>query len=176
MFFVAKIWKRALRASIEGYLAVAASTPTYSSLSQGTFTFDIQRAALKTCDLWDQIDEETWPDKHLLDLRHLRHWLQFWQLRTSIQTIFGTWQLRVTLDSICNSFDVYEDGHWSIITKSLSLFLSLCILGINSIFTGFHFSDIHSNFQKLNWHYWCDHGMWWWSDKIKDGGSLVLRI
>ena len=60
-------------------------------------------------------------------------------------------------------------------TKSLSLF-SLCLLGINSIFTGFHFSDIYSNFQKLNWHYWCDHGMWWWSDKIMDGGSLVLRI
>ena len=60
-------------------------------------------------------------------------------------------------------------------TKSLSLF-SLCLLGINSIFTGFHFSDIYSNFQKLNWHYWCDHGMWWWSEKIKDGGSLVLRI
>ena len=33
MFFVAKICKRALRASIEGYLAVAASTPTYSSLA-----------------------------------------------------------------------------------------------------------------------------------------------
>ena len=60
-------------------------------------------------------------------------------------------------------------------TKSLSLF-SLCLLGINSIFTGFHFSDIYSNFQKLNWHYWCDHGMWWWSDKLMDGGSLVLRI
>ena len=33
MFFVAKICKRALRASIEGYLGVAASTPTYSSLA-----------------------------------------------------------------------------------------------------------------------------------------------
>ena len=33
MFFVAKICKCALRASIEGYLAVAASTPTYSSLA-----------------------------------------------------------------------------------------------------------------------------------------------
>ena len=32
MFFVAKICKSALRASIEGYLVVAASTPTYSSL------------------------------------------------------------------------------------------------------------------------------------------------
>ena len=32
MFFVAKICKRALRASTEGYLAVVASTPTYSSL------------------------------------------------------------------------------------------------------------------------------------------------
>ena len=30
--FVAKICKHALRASIEGYLAVAASMPTYSSL------------------------------------------------------------------------------------------------------------------------------------------------
>ena len=40
------------------------------------------------------------------DLWHLRHWLQFWQLRTRIQTIFVTWQLRVTLDSICNSCDV----------------------------------------------------------------------
>ena len=32
MFFVAKIYKRALRTSIEGYLAVAACTPTYSRL------------------------------------------------------------------------------------------------------------------------------------------------
>ena len=32
MFFVVKICKRALRASTEGNLAVAASTPTYSSL------------------------------------------------------------------------------------------------------------------------------------------------
>ena len=32
MFFVAKICKRALHASIEGNFAVAASTPTYSSL------------------------------------------------------------------------------------------------------------------------------------------------
>ena len=150
-----------------------------------------------TSETLDQINVETWPENIYFslfldifdnfwqfwqckdnsgDLWQLRHWLKFWQLRTSIQTIFVTWQLRVTLDSICNSWTSQEDGHWSIITKSLSLFLSLCILGINSIFTGFHFSDIHSNFQKLNWHYWCDHGMWWWSDKIKDGGSLVLRI
>ena len=32
MFFVAKICKRALRASIEGYLAVSASTPTSATL------------------------------------------------------------------------------------------------------------------------------------------------
>ena len=42
MFFVAKICKRALRASIEGYLAVAASTPTYSSLPCVCFGFLIQ--------------------------------------------------------------------------------------------------------------------------------------
>ena len=39
-------------------------------------------------------------------LQHLRHWLHFWQLRTWIQTIFVTWQIRVTLDSISNSCDV----------------------------------------------------------------------
>ena len=39
MFFVAKICKRALRASIEGYLAVAASTPTYSSYKDCDFQF-----------------------------------------------------------------------------------------------------------------------------------------
>ena len=32
MFFVAKICKRALRASIEGYLVVSASTPTSATL------------------------------------------------------------------------------------------------------------------------------------------------
>ena len=37
----AKICKRALRASIEGYLAVAASTPTYSSLAHRLYT-DVQ--------------------------------------------------------------------------------------------------------------------------------------
>ena len=33
VFFVAKICKRALRASIEGYLAVSASTPTSATLN-----------------------------------------------------------------------------------------------------------------------------------------------
>ena len=41
MFFVAKICKRALRASIEGYLAVAASTPTYSSLIVTTVNYNL---------------------------------------------------------------------------------------------------------------------------------------
>ena len=40
------------------------------------------------------------------DLWHLRHWLQFWQLRTWIHDNFVTWQLRVTLDSIRHSCDV----------------------------------------------------------------------
>ena len=48
----------------------------------------------------DQYKENPW------DLRHLRHWLQFWQLRTWIMTIFVTWQSIVTLDSIRNSCDV----------------------------------------------------------------------
>ena len=37
---------------------------------------------------------------------HLRHRLQFWRLRTWIQSIIVTWQLIVTLDSIRNSCDV----------------------------------------------------------------------
>ena len=41
------------------------------------------------------------------DLWDLRHWLQFGQLRTWFMTIFVTWQLRVTLDSIRNSCDVF---------------------------------------------------------------------
>ena len=45
--------------------------------------------------------------KTVLETWHLRHWLQFWQLRTWIQTIILTWQLIVTLDSICNSCDVF---------------------------------------------------------------------
>ena len=36
---------------------------------------------------------------------------KFWQLRTWIQTIFVTWQLRVTLDSIHNSCDVFKKNH-----------------------------------------------------------------
>ena len=54
MFFVAKICKRALRASIEGYLAVAASTPTYSSLWEKTIK-DPQRCyihGLDSCGVW----------------------------------------------------------------------------------------------------------------------------
>ena len=39
MFFVVKICKRALRASIEGYLAVAASTPTYSDCIYISYIF-----------------------------------------------------------------------------------------------------------------------------------------
>ena len=43
MFCVAKICKRALRASTEGNLAVAASTPTSSSLVVGRVTRQVQR-------------------------------------------------------------------------------------------------------------------------------------
>ena len=39
--------------------------------------------------------------------QHLRHWLQYWQLRTWINDNLCTWQLIVTLDSICNSCDVF---------------------------------------------------------------------
>ena len=46
--------------------------------------------------------------KTVLETWHLRHWLQFWQLKTWIQTIILTWQLIVTLDSIRNSCDVFN--------------------------------------------------------------------
>ena len=39
---------------------------------------------------------------------HLRHRLQFWRLRTWIQSVIVTWQLIVTLDSIRNSCDVFK--------------------------------------------------------------------
>ena len=42
----------------------------------------------------------------MFNLWHLRHWLQYWQLRTWNHDIFVTWQLIVTLDSIRNSCDV----------------------------------------------------------------------
>ena len=40
------------------------------------------------------------------DLSHLRHWSQFWQLRTLFYNNLFAWQLRATLDSIRNSCDV----------------------------------------------------------------------
>ena len=53
-----------------------------------------------------------WPDltkKSFAMLWHLRHWLQYRQLRTWIHDIlcFVIWQLIVTLDSIRNSGDVF---------------------------------------------------------------------
>ena len=63
-----------------------------------TFTFDIQRAILETCDHWD-----IWSDRFLESFQicwkflwpytlHLRHWLHFWQLRITILT-FTLWPL-----------------------------------------------------------------------------------
>ena len=56
-------------------------------------------------DNWDNF-WQFWKDSPG-DLWHLRHWLQFWRLRTWIHEIFGTWQLIETLDSIRHSCDVY---------------------------------------------------------------------
>ena len=55
---------------------------------------------------------------------HLRHWLQFWQLRTWIQSIILTWQLIVTLDSIRNSCDVFLS--FAIFQLHISIFFLHC--------------------------------------------------
>ena len=95
-----------------------------------TFTFDIQRAILETCDLWDICSEwwedMTWPKKltktntktktmtktktfweHLL--RAILETCDIWDTdynsdnwEPEFMTIFVTWQLIVTLDSIRN--------------------------------------------------------------------------
>ena len=99
-----------------------------------TFTFAMQRIILETCGHWG-IWSEWWGDMIFMTLStlstfclliilrqiltiwrtvwetwHLRHRLQFWRLRTWIQSIIVTWQLIVTLDSIHNSCDVLRMG------------------------------------------------------------------
>ena len=63
------------------------------------------------------------------DLWHLRHWLQFWQLRTWIMTIFVTWQLIVTLDSIRNSCDVFVN------VRNISTYIVIMDIWTNYRFT-----------------------------------------
>ena len=56
------------------------------------------RTILDNFDIWDN-----WKDSPG-DLWHLRHWLQFWRLRTWILTIILTWQLIVTAFTILAMF------------------------------------------------------------------------
>ena len=61
---------------------------------------------------------------------HLRHRLQFWRLRTWIQSIIVTWQLIVTLDSIHNSCDVLNNlkvapGRWDSVKNITHTYLYL---------------------------------------------------
>ena len=97
-----------------------------------TFREHIQIVIQETCDFWDIWSEwwgdMTWSTKRQLlkqqkrqsQLQIDRPWqthdmvcklewffLHFRQLRTWIQEIIVTWQSRVTLDSICNSCDVW---------------------------------------------------------------------
>ena len=73
------------------------------------------------------------------DLWHLRHWLQFWQLRTWIQTIIVTWQLIVTLDSIRNSCDVLKFAPYFAVEKRfeisflLKMYTYKCIHMMNDV-------------------------------------------
>ena len=64
----------------------------------------------------------TWPKKTFAMLWHLRHWLQYWQLRTWIYD--NLWHLIVTLDSIHNSCDVLPKLWCSI--SSLTLWVQSC--------------------------------------------------
>ena len=77
-----------------------------------------------TFEIFVQSDEKTWHDQKKIDkdkykdilstpsksnprdLWHLRYWLQYWEPR--FMTIFVTWELIVTLDSIRNSCDVFS--------------------------------------------------------------------
>ena len=107
-----------------------------------TFWENLLRAILETCDLWDICSEwwedMTWPkrndkdkyenkdndkdkDKHLLrailetcDIGDTDYNSDNWE--PEFMTIFVTWQLIVTLDSICNSCDV-SNTNWPLSAK-----------------------------------------------------------
>ena len=97
-----------------------------------TLLLDRKRATLETCDLWDMWSEwwgDIWDIRDIWDyFDNLTIWQfrQFWQFWQSLMTcdiwetdynsdnwdpefitIFVAWQLRVTLDSIRNSCDVF---------------------------------------------------------------------
>ena len=78
---------------------------------------------------WDNFDN--WKDSPG-DLWYLRHWSQFWQLKTWIQTIIVIWHLIVTLDSIRNSCDV---------CLSLEPCCTLFIYPCYTLFLGFFAQD-----------------------------------
>ena len=72
-----------------------------------------QDAILETCDLYDiQNDEVTWPDQkkplRCCDIWDTDYNTDNWE--PEFMTIFVTWQLIVTLDSIRNSCDVFCDA------------------------------------------------------------------
>ena len=72
-----------------------------------------QDAILETCDLYDiQSDEVTWPDQkkplRCCDIWDTDYNTDNWE--PEFMTIFVTWQLIVTLDSIRNSCDVFCDA------------------------------------------------------------------
>ena len=84
------------------------------------FREDPERATQETCDLWD-IWSEWWGDMCWQFWQFLHCWtiltmtmIILWDIdynsdnwKPDFMAIFVTWQLRVTLDSICNSCDVY---------------------------------------------------------------------
>ena len=87
----------------------------YLSVSQGTFTFDIQRATLKTCDLWD-----TWSDWWGNMTWQAFTSLFFWKFLT-ILTIQGqSWRLATleTLITILTIENLNSDHLWDLAIKS----------------------------------------------------------
>ena len=100
-------------------------TKTMTMTKTNTFWEHLQRATLETCDLWD-IWSEWWgdmtrPEKRQWQRRRQRQWeihletCDLWDTvyisdnwEPGFMTIFVTWQLRVTRDSIRNSCDVFS--------------------------------------------------------------------
>ena len=125
------------------------------SLTHGTLLIDIQRATQETFDLWDiwsqWWEDMTWPTKIQRQIQRQRQWQRQWQRLVTFQTlinfdnwepecmtIFVVWQLRVTLDSIHNSCDVFFFWeHWSM---HLLLLSYICISHYYCLQTFWHSS------------------------------------
>ena len=82
--------------------------PKTNTMKRNTFRELLQRAILETCDLWDK-------DKYRDHVKHMTWLVNLCEIvdisyswEPEFTPIIVTWQLRVTLDSICNYCDVLK--------------------------------------------------------------------